>query len=567
MRFTNHPSQVGNELTTTGLRVPRAVFTGDLIAGLVNAIVSIPGGIANGILAGVNPVYGLYSMIIGTPIAALFTSSVIMNVDSTSATSLATLDALTGIPEDQQLTYLVVLSLLVGLFMFIFGIFKLGFLSRFVSNAVMTGFLSGLGILTILSQLGDLTGYASNANQKIFQAIDTFFHWQQFDIPTLLIGLLTIALIVGINQTKYERYSFAVGVVFTTLLVSMLGLDSVAVVGDTIEIPRSLPSLNLPTISLIPPMILPALTIAIIALVQAVGVSQGIPNPDGDYPDPSGDFRGQGIANMAVGLVGGLPVGGSVSGTIQLQSIGGRSRWANIFTGIFAAICVMLIVPFIEEIPMTTLAGTLIVVGVQMINKEGIEMVWRTDWVPTAVMLITFIISLLAPLQIAVAVGVIFSGTMFIYQSADEVRIERVVPQPDGTYLEEAVPDVLSSREIMVLLPVGSLFFAGAANFESKLPDIDGARHAVVIIILRDRDKIGSTFVRVIDRYAKKLDATGNKLILTGVSEGVMEQLEDTELIDFLGNEDIIPAAPQFFESLNKALSDARAWIERENNG
>ncbi|MBE2224015.1 MAG: SulP family inorganic anion transporter [Anaerolineae bacterium] len=559
-------SQEGNELTTTGLRVPRAVFTGDLIAGLVNAIVSIPGGIANGVLAGVNPVYGLYSMIIGTPIAALFTSSVIMNVDSTSATSLATLDALTGIPEEQQLTYLIVLSFLVGLFMLIFGILKLGFVARFVSNAVMTGFLSGLGILTILSQLTDLTGYASSANQKVFQAVDTFFQWQQFNFPTLFIGLLTIALIVGVNQTKFERYSFAVGVILTTILVFILGLDSVAVVGDTIDIPRSLPALNLPTLSLIPPMILPALTIAIIALVQAVGVSQNIPNPDGNYPDPSGDFRGQGVANMAVGLVGGLPVGGSVSGTIQLQSIGGKSRWGNIFTGVFTAVCVMLIVPFIEEIPMTTLAGTLIVVGVQMINKEGIERVWRTDWVPTAVMIITFLITLFAPLQIAVGVGVIFSGIMFVYQSADEVRIERVVSQPDGTYAEEAVPDELSSKEVMALLPVGSLFFAGAANFESKLPDIGDTRRAVVIIILRDRDKIGSTFVRVIDRYAQKLDATGNKLILAGVSEGVMEQLEDTELMDLLGHEDIIPADPQFFESLNKAVSVAQVWIDTEKD-
>ncbi len=96
-----------DELTTTGLHVPRAIFISDLIAGLVNAIVSIPGGIANGVLAGVNPVYGLYSMMVGTPIAALFTSSVIMNVDATSATSLATLDALAGIPEEQELAYLV----------------------------------------------------------------------------------------------------------------------------------------------------------------------------------------------------------------------------------------------------------------------------------------------------------------------------------------------------------------------------------------------------------------------------------------------------------------------------
>ena len=555
-------TQETSELTKNGLRVPRTVFISDLIAGLVNAIVSIPGAIANGILAGVNPVYGLYSIMLGTPIAALFTSSVIMNVDSTSATSLATLDALGGIPEDQHLAYLVVLAILVGLFMLLFGILKLGFLVQFISNAVMTGFLSGLGILTILSQLGDLTGYASDANQKVFQAIDTFLHWQRFDVPTLLIGLLTIALIVGINHTKYGRYSFAVGVVFTTLLVAIVGLDSVAVVGDSTEIPRSLPSLNLPKLSLIPAMLLPALIIAIIALVQAAGVSQSMPNPDGEYPDPSGDFRGQGVANVATGLVGGISVGGSVSGTIQLQSIGGKSRWANIFTGVFATICVLLIAPFIEDIPMATLAGTLIVVGVQMINEHRIETVWHTDLMPTAVMLITFIFTLFAPLQVAVGLGVVLSGIMFIYQSAARVRIERVVRQPDGTFVEEDVPDLLSSGEIVALLPVGSLFYAGAAQFENQLPDVDEARRTVVIIGLRDRDEIGSTFVRVIDRYAKQLDTSGNKLMLAGVNERIMEQLDKTELMDLLGEEDIVPADPQFFGPLNKALLFAQAWID-----
>jgi SulP family sulfate permease len=557
-------TQESSELTSNGLRVPRSIFISDLIAGLVNAIVSIPGAIANGVLAGVNPVYGLYAMMLGTPIAALFTSSVIMNVDSTSATSLATLDALSGTPEDQQLAYLVVLAILVGLFMFLFGILKLGFLVRFISNAVMTGFLSGLGVLTILSQMRDITGYTSGANQKVFQAVDTLFHWQQFDIPTLLIGLLTIALIVGVDHTKYGRYSFAVGVVLTTVLVAVLGLESVAVVGDTTEIPRSLPSLNLPNLSLIPAMLLPALIIAIIALVQAAGVSQSIPNPDGEYPDPSGDFRGQGVANLAAGMVGGISVGGSVSGTIQLQSIGGKSRWANIFTGIFATISVLLIAPFIEDIPMATLAGTLIVVGVQMINEPRIERVWHTDWVPTAVMLITFIFTLFAPLQVAVGVGVVLSGTMFIYQSAASVRIERVVPKPDGTFVEEDVPDALNSREIVALLPVGSLFFAGATQFESLLPDVDEARRSVVIISLRDREEIGSTFIRVIARYAKQLDDTGNKLMLAGVNERVLEQLEKTDLMDMLGEEDIIPADPQFFSPLNKALAAAQAWIERE---
>lgn len=555
------------ELTTTGLRVPRTILVSDIVTGLVNAIVSIPGGLANGVLAGVNPVYGLYSMMLGTPIAALFTSSVIMNVDATSATSLATLDAMAGIPEDQHLAYLVVLALLVGLLMFAFGLLKLGSLVRFISNSVMTGFLSGLGVLTILGQVGDLTGYYSDAQQKVFQTIDTLLHWQQINWTTLAIGLLTIALVVIFDRTKYRRYSFAVAVVATTALVAILAMDSVALVGDSTTIPRALPALNLPELSLIPAMIVPAMIIAIIALVQAAGVSQSIPNPDGEFPDPSGDFRGQGVANMAVGVVGGISVGGSVSGTIQVQSIGGKSRWANIFTGIFATICVLLIAPLIEFIPMATLAGTLIVVGFQMINVPRIQTVWHTGRVPTTVMIITFIFTLFTPLQVAVAVGVVLHAIMFIYKSAEAVQIKRMVPQADGTYDEGEVPEVLSSGEIIALLPVGSLFFAGAAEFEEFLPDVGDAHRAVVIIGLRDRDEIGSTFVRIIERYAKQLDATGNKLMLVGMNERIMQQLEKTEMMQLLGNEDVYPAEPQYFGPLNKALVEARVWITVEDIG
>ena len=555
-----------DELTTTGLRVPRTVLISDLIAGLVNAVVSIPGGIANGVLAGVNPVYGLYSMMVGTPIAALFTSSVIMNVDATSATSLATLDALASIPEEQELAYLVVLALLVGLLMTLFGILKLGSLVRFISNSVMTGFLSGLGILTILSQVGDLTGYASDAEEKVFQTIDTIINWQQIDWATFAVGLVTIILIVVLDRTKFSNYSFAVALVTTTALVAVLGLESVAVVGDSASIPRSLPSLNLPDLSLIPAMFTPALVIAIIALVQAAGVSQSIPNPDGDFPDPSGDFRGQGVANIAVGFTGGISVGGSVSGTIQVQSIGGKSRWANIFTGVFATLCVLLIAPLIEFIPMATLAGTLIVVGVQMINVPRIETVWHTGWIPSTVMIITLVITLFAPLQWAVGVGVVLHMIMFIYQSAEAVQIRRVVPQPDGTFIDDDVPEVLPSGEIVALLPVGSLFFAGAAEFEEHLPEVGEAQRTVVIIGLRDRDEIGSTFVRIIERYAKQLDMEGNKLMLAGMNERIMEQLDKTELMELLGEEDVFPSEPQYFGPLKKALAAANDWIEAEED-
>ena len=139
--------------------------------------------------------------------------------------------------------------------------------------------------------------------------------------------------------------------------------------------------------------------------------------------------------------------------------------------------------------------------------------------------------------------------------------------QPDGTFIDDDVPDVLPSGEIVALQPIGSLFFAGAAEFEERLPEVGDAQRAVVIIGLRDRDEIGSTFVRIIERYAKQLDATGNKLMLAGMNERIMEQLEKTELMTLLGREDVFPAEPQYFGPLNKALAQAQLWIEASDAG
>jgi SulP family sulfate permease len=544
-----------------GLKVPRKTLFGDLISGLVMAVVSIPGGLANGLLAGVNPIFGLYSMIAGTTVAALFTSSVIMNVDSTGATALATLEALGGIPRDEQLAYLVVLGLLVGVFMLVIGLLKLGFLVRFISNSVMTGFLSGLGVLTILSQVGDLTGYSSEVSNKVLRTIDTLVHWQEIDLVTLAFGILTIILILVFNHTRLEKYSFLISVLITTVLVAVLNPATVAVVGDTTEILRSLPSLHLPDLSIILSLILPALAIAIIALVQASGVSGSIPNPDGKYPDPSGDFRGQGAGNLAVGLVGGIPVGGSISGTFLIRSMGGKSRWANIFTGVFTALAILLIGPFIEMIPMPTLAGLLIVVGFSMINVHRIQTVWHTGVAPLAVMLITFIATLVAPIQVAVALGVALHIGIHIFRSAEAVRLERIVPLADGGFTEGELPTKLPSNEIVILQPIGSLFFAGVAELEEKLPAISGARGSVIIFRLRDRDEVGSTFIRTIERYARNLQAQDNMIMLEGINQQVMEQLERTDLLDLIGEENIFLGQPRFGAAMSKALAAAETWI------
>lgn len=546
------------------MKTSKKTMVNDLIAAVVMAAATVPGSLANGVLAGVNPVYGLYSTIAGTTVAAVFTSSVIMNVDTTGATALAAGDTLKEIDPAQHLEYLVVLTLLAGLFMLLFGILKLGFLTRFISNSVITGFITGLAVTAILSQLGDLTGYYSEAPNKVFQALDTLLNLSGIDPPTLVIGLSAMAIIVLVSRTRLDRFAFLIAMVLTGMLAMLPAFESVATVGDVTQIPRGLPALQLPNLALVPGLILPALAIAIIALVQGASISQSIPNPDGEYPDPSGDFRGQGVANIATGFLGGLPVGGSLSGTVFIRSVGGTSRWANIFTGLFALLTLLLFGPVIELLPMPTLAGMLVAIGISMISRERIETVWNTGPIPTFIMILTFALTLFTSVQTAVAVGVIFHVILFVYRSAEQVRVERIVPLEEGGFTEAEVPESLSDGEIVALQPIGSLFFAGVAEFEEYLPDVGEARGSVVILGLRDRKDIGSTFVRFIERYARALQAANNKLMLVGLNEHVLEQLQKTDTLDLIGEENVFLAKARFGEALEDAMAAAEQWIAEQ---
>ena len=548
----------------TRFKTPRKTFLGDLAAGLVMAIMTVPGSIANGVLAGVNPVFGVYATIVGTTVGALFTSSVIMNVDTTGATALALGDSLAGKPSGMHLEYLVMLVILIGIFQLIFGLLKLGMMIDYISNAVMTGFISGVAIQAVIGQVGDLTGYYSPAGNKIVRVLDTLVHFREIDLATLGVGILTILLIVVAGRTHLARFSYIIALAAVTILVPVLGLDTVALVGDTTEIPQALPRFNLPDLSLIAEMLIPAFAIAVVGLVQAAGVSQSIPNPDGEYPDASGDFRGQGIANLITGFFGGLPVGGSLSGTALLRAIGGRTRWANIFTGLFSLVLILLFARLIEALPVSAIAGLIVMVGVSIVNLPRIETAWHTGLTPTSIMLVTFVGTLLMPIQFAVFLGVVMHFLVYIFQSAESVRVEQVIPLEDGGYTEADPPEKIPENEIIILQPIGSLFFAGAAKFEDELPTVGQASGAVAIIRLRDRDEVGSTFIRIIQRYTKTLQAQGNLLILAGLNMHVLKQLEDTDLLDLIGAQNVFPAEARFGASLDQALQRAKAWMEEK---
>lgn len=542
----------------------KSTISADLVAGLTASIPSIPDAMASGVLAGISPIYGLYGLMIGTPIAALFTGSAFMSVVTTSAMAITIGTTLGGYQGQEQVSALVTIALVIGAVQVIAGLLRLGFLVRFVSNAVMTGFLSGLGVLIVLSQLGDLTGYNSEFSNKVRQSVDLLRNLNEVDVYTTIVGLAAIALILLLDRTRLRKFSMLIGLVIVALLPILFGWDSVMLVGDTADIPSGLPKPVIPTLLLDIDLITVGIAVAIIGLVQGAGVSLGYPNPDGKYPNISRDFLGQGVANLAVSLFQGLPVGGSLSSTALVVSAGAKTRLANIFTGLFAIVAVLLLAPLIEVLPMAGLAAILIIAGVQSIKVPRIQNVWKTSSASRGVMIFTFIATLVLPIQYAVFLGVLLSFVMHVYRAADKLEIIEIVPLEGGRYLERPAPKQLPSNQVIVLSPVGSLFFAGAAEFEENLPVVEGAERPVVLLRLRGREEIGSTFMRAIARYASSLKANQGKLVLIGVSEPVYHQLEKTGLLDELGEDNIYRATSIMGDSSMDAYQDATAWLEKE---
>lgn len=540
----------------------RATVREDLTAGLVLGIQSIPDGLASGLLALVNPVYGLYSYMTGVLTGALFTSSVFMSVQATSAMALivASVPQVTQAPDPN--VPLFTLAVLTGAIMLAAGLLRLGKLVRFVPNSVMVGFVNAVALLIILGQLDTFTGYSSSGPNRVVRTIDLLRNLEQVHVPTLAVGVLTIILILTLEQTRLKALGMVVALFFASLVVPLAGAEQIALARDIADIPSSLPAPALPSLALVPALLIPALSLAFVGLVQGASISASVANPDGGYPDASGDFVGQGAAGIVAGLLQGMPVGASMSATSLVVGAGARSRLANIVAGVVIALGIVLFGRLVGLMAMPALAGLLIVIGFRTLKLGQVVTVWKTGPVQQTVMLLTFIAGLLFPLQYAVLMGVGMAVLLYVFQQSNRVRVVALRMEPGQYPVEVEPPAEMPGRQVTILVPYGSLFFAAAPVFSAQLPAVTaGSRHAVVILVLRGETELGSTFLEVISRYAEALRGQGGRLMLSGVAPSVQMQLERTGLLQALGRANIFIADDRVGQALQEAVDAAEQWI------
>lgn len=544
-------------------RLPsRSAMREDVAAGMSLAVGNVPDGMANGFLVGVNPIHGLYATMIAPIVGGALSSTRLMVITTTAAASLTASQPLSEMPPEARTAALFVMVVLAGCFQVAFGLLGLARLTRFVSYSVTTGFMTGVSVLLILSQLPTIAGYTAIGANRVLQTLDLITNVRAVDPTSLGLGIVTAGLALWLPRTPLRGFGRLVAIIVPSIVVALLSLDGVQVVGDLGRIQRAMPTPEMPSLFRLAPGVLTgALSIAAVVLVQGMGVAQSVPNRDGTRTVMRQDIIAQGVANIASGLFRGLPVGGSVSSTALSVVSGARSQWAGIFAGLWMAFIVLGVPELVAGVAMPALGALLILAGWVSIKPRELVAVWHTGWPSRLAGVTTFLGTLFLPIQAAVGLGIVLAALLYVNDSSTDISIVELVERGDGA-IEERPPGERLRAGVTVLDVYGQLFYAGARTLDGLLPrphpDI---AHPVVVLRLRGRTVIGATLVDVLARYAEDLRRAGGRLYLADVNGTARDQVLRTRKLRLSGPVRIFEATPIVWESTRLAITDAEAWL------
>jgi SulP family sulfate permease len=445
----------------------------------------------------------------------------------------------------------------------VFGLMKFGSIMNFVSNAVMTGFTTGIALQIIAGVIKDATGYKPTSHNTIGKFIDAFAHLDSWQLAPCLVALATVAVWAVFKFVKpLEAFATLIALVVVTVGVTFAHLG-VETVGDIASIPNALPPFVVPHFAAIPELLVGGLAVALVGLAQAAGISAAVPNPDGSRPSTSGDFVAQGAANFAGGFFGALPTGGSLSRTGVAISAGAQTRWAGIFAGVWLALLVLVAGSVAELIPMPVIGGLILVIGAELVSGRwaDITLVLRAAPLSAVAMVITFAATTQLPLHTAILIGAITSLVLYCVKASGSAKLMGLKPV-DGGWERADVPATCPSDEVTVLHYAGIGLFAEVPRIDEDWPRVGDSHNAVVVLSMAALPDVPSSkVIHALNKWAKDLGDNGGRLIIAGVSPAAAAVLERGGVDEVVGNDGVILATPRVFGALDEAVDRGRRWI------
>lgn len=546
----------------------RGMLTRDLLAGLIVGIVALPMAIAFAIASGVSPEVGLITAVIGGFVVSALGGSSVQIGGPTGAFIVIVL----GIITEYGMSGLLVATLMAGILLVLMGLLRLGTLIKFIPYPIILGFTAGIAVTIFTTQINDLFGLGLTSLPKEFVPKWGVLlsslgqtHWL-----TLAVGLGSIVIIqLTPRLTKVIPGSLVAIVVMTILgyvLKTYCGITELVTIGDRYQISTSLPPLVAPELSweLVGRLISPAFTIALLGAIESLLSASVADGVIGERHRSNTELVAQGVANIIVPFVGGIPVTGAIARTMTNINNGGRSPIAGMTHAVVLLVTFLFLMPLMAYIPMAVLAGVLVVISYNMSGWRSVRASLRGPKSDVAVLVVTFLLTVIFDLTIAIELGLLLAMLLFMQRMVESTRI---LVSRGELELHAAGDDGHQGKSERLTLPEGvevyeieGPFFFGIANRFEEVTLVTQAAPPVRILRMRSVPFMDSTAVRNLGILVATSQRSGTRLILSGVNERVHSTLRATGLADLIGDTYICP-------DIHRALEVASVYIVEGKKG
>ncbi len=534
----------------------RVQFGQDATAAFIVTMLLIPQSLAYAMLAGVPPEVGLYSSILPLVLYALFGTSTSLSVGPVAVASLMTATSLAAIAEQGTASYLtgaITLALLSGIILLAMGVMKLGMITNLLSHSVISGFISASGIIIALSQLKHIFGVQAHGDNVVTQLLSMAGNIGQFNAMTCAVGVSVVAFLLlarryakrslmlikvpESNAASLAKTAPILGVLASLALVYVFDLQAygVAITGD---IPAGLPhfGLSLPSIELVKSLALPALMISVIGYVESISVGKTLGAKRREKVQPNQELIGLGAANIASGLSGGFPVTGGFSRSVVNFDAGAVTQLAGVMTAIGIMIASLVLTPVLFFLPKATLAATIIVAVMTLIDFSILKKTWFFSRSDFYAVLATVVITLLFGVEVGVASGVGLSVLLHLSRTSRPHVAEVGLIEGSEHFRNVKRYDVKTAANLLCLRPDESLFFVNAAFLEDSILESINQRPAITHVVIQCSavNDIDFSALEMLESLNTELQAANISLSLSEVKGPVMDSLEFSGFLQHL---------------------------------
>ncbi len=541
----------------------KKTFMSDLMAGIIVGIVALPLAIAFGIASGVTPEKGIITAIVAGLVISLFGGSKVQIGGPTGAFIII----IYGIIQKYGFEGLTIATLMAGFFLVLFGLLRLGTIIKYIPYPIVVGFTSGIAVTIFTTQIKDLFGLTLPSNPSDFiekwgvylQNFNTIDPW------CALIGVASVVVIAATPRFSKKIPGSLIAIILMTIVALLLknfaGVLSIETIGDRFSISNELPAAQVPDMNweTIKSLVSPAITIAILGAIESLLSATVADGVIGDHHDSNTELVAQGLANIASPLFGGIPATGAIARTMTNINNGGKTPVAGIIHAVVLLLIFLFLMPLAKYIPMACLAGVLVVVSYGMCGWRSFLELMKNPKSDVTVLLITFFLTIIFDLTIAIEVGLIIACLLFMKRMSETTDVKAITEEidlnQDAEFSTGNLDHLIIPQGVEVYEINGPYFFGAGNKFEEIMASF-GDRPKVRIIRMRKVPFVDSTGIHNLTNLCEMSKKEGIQIVLSGVREKVNGQLEHAGFYHLIGEENIC-------SHINLALKRANEIIEK----